>query len=194
MIKYIASIFIAAAMLLSSGIALADANGSVAANKWLRKAPTDGCDDACAATLSASTDRIKRNQTLYFTVIDDGGQDHTIQAGSKEDCTVGHASTGCSSSPLFVASDSLTICMDGDLEDGTAGSGVVTMYICSTSACTRATSVTGYGALGAADECTEFGNGTDQYNSFSIGNSWVYVDVSTTPASGETLLVWITAN
>jgi hypothetical protein len=46
------------------------------------------------------------------------------------------------------------------------------------------------------NKCAEFSaaDGEAGYNTFNVGNSWVYVDVTTAPPAGQTYLVWITAN
>jgi len=185
-----------AAMMMLSGVAYADANGSVAANKWLRIPPTD--DGANVLDLSTTSDRLQRNQTLYFTVVDQTvGGDKTVQQTDPVtlvDCTVGHASTGCASAPLFIASSTAMICVDEDMAGATAGGSVVTMYVCEDSSCTRATSVPGVTTI-SSDRCQEFmGGDATGYDSFNVGGSWVYVDVSTGPGDGETLLIWVTGN
>ena len=189
MIKYIASIFVAAA-LLTSGVAYADQDGSVALNKWVRGVPAN--DGTNAADLTATTERVQRNQTVYFLVANVSGTTETIQSGNLETCDETSATTGCASAPLFIASSTAMICLDVDL-GAAAGSGVVfTPYICNDKDCLRTESVA-CTAMPSADGCREFCS-ADTYDSFNPGGSWVYVDASTDPGSGQSALVWITGN
>jgi len=171
---------------------MAKAGDAVAANKWLKKMPTD--NGANVLELTATSSRIQRNQTLYFIVADVSG-DKTVQQldpTALASCTTPDT---CASAPLFVAAKSLTVCSVGDMEDATAGAGVVDMYICADSSCAIATSAKG-GELGAADECSKFflTGDTAATDGPDVGGSWVYVNVRVGPAGGETLLIWVTAN
>jgi len=189
-------------MMLSSGVAVADQDGSVALNKWLRKAPTDNGTNV--TELTATSNRIQRNQTLYFVVVDEdlpGTAPKTVQGGALVACDVTSPTTGCASAPLFIASTTAMICLDEDMADDTSGALSVFTYICEDSSCTRATSI--QGGIGqaslsggpAAGKCLEFGAyDGGGYDSFNVGGSWVYVDVSVAPDDGETALIWITAN
>jgi hypothetical protein len=69
------------------------------------------------------------------------------------------------------------------------------MYICEDSSCTRATSVSGFIPFTATDRCQEFmGGDVSGYDSFNVGGSWVYVNVTIAPANEETLVIWVTGN
>ena len=192
MIKYIASIFIAA-ILLVSGSALA--GDAVATNGWHRSIPADNCDATCAAA-ARSISRIQRGQTAYFPVIVTAGDQEQVvntTTGALANCD--ESSDTCTSAPLFIKAPSATICVDTDIGTVAATSGIVHTYICADSTCTVAKSVniTNYPNK---NKCAEFSaaDGEGGYNTFNVGNSWVYVDVTTAPAAGETYLVWITAN
>ena len=94
-----------AAMMMLSGVAVADVNGAVAANKWVRDVPTDNLANANPGPLRTAT-KLNRNQTLYFGFEIVGGTGHkTLVNGVRGDCTIGDGSIGCASAPLFIASN-----------------------------------------------------------------------------------------
>jgi hypothetical protein len=87
------------------------------------------------------------------------------------------------------------ICVDSDIGSAVPGAAQVSMYICEDSSCTRATSVPGFLNFNAVDRCQEFmGGDSNGYDSFNVGGSWVYVDVTIAPANEETLVIWVTGN
>jgi hypothetical protein len=204
-----------AAMMMLSGVAYADVNGAVAANKWVRDVPTDNLANANPGPLRTAT-KLNRNQTLYFGFEIVGGTGHkTLVNGVRGDCTIGDGSIGCASAPLFIASTSAVVCVDwdiatvGDIARNVSSPNVedaeISTFVCSDETCSRATSAgtVGGGQNLAADtsaggQCSEFMN-DDQYDGVNIGGNWVYLvlnqptDASPTVVS-STILLWIVGN
>ena len=196
MIKYIASIFIAAAILVAPGVSFSD--DSVAANKWLRKAPTDNV--ANVADLTATTTKVSRNQTVHFVVLED---DHTsgdtgkvVVGGALVACDITDAG-GCASAPLFIQSPAAHVCAVSETGDGSVAAAVVTLHICpAEDLCTdvRSIEVTLMDAS-LASKCMEVSPSSQatNYDVGNIGGSWVYVDFKDLGSgTGDTTHVWIT--
>jgi hypothetical protein len=170
----------------------------------MRKAPNDTL--ANFATVGARTDNtLRRNQTLYWAIENVVGTINVIDTSDpgapvKKACTIGGGT--CASAPLFISASTSIICMDGEL-DATLGDDnaiLVDMRICSDSTCADNVSITG-GALDASGidgalgngMCREFASG-HKYDGFNIGATWVFIEVTTQPADGETALIWVTGN
>ena len=198
MIKYIASIFIAAAILIAPGVSFS--NDAVAANKWLRKAPTDNV--ANVADLTATATKVSRNQTVHFVVYEPAVADNTtgqvVVEGALAACDIDNAG-GCASAPLFIQSSTAKICAVSETGDAAASGAVVRVYACpSEDLCTDNRSVGGMSIIGASvsDDCIEAftGIGGDtNYDLPNVGGSWIYVDVPTLgTTNGDTTHVWVT--
>jgi len=193
----------AAAMMLSSGVAVAD--DAQPDHGWMRAAPNDTLENF--AIVGARTDNtLRRNQTLYWAIENDTGTINVIDTSDpgapvKKVCTILDGT--CASAPLFISASTSIICMDGELDAtfGDANAILVDMRICSDSTCADNVSITG-GELDASEGpgegngagvCREFAAG-HKYDGFNIGATWVFIEVTTIPADGETALVWVTGN
>ena len=181
-------------IILVPSMAKADANGAVALNKWFRTAPVDA--DPPTSLSDRTVTSVKRNQTVYFLLYEDDGTGTTAktnQDGELTPCTFTDPSTGCSSAPLFIASEDALVCVDSDTSATTASAGVVDLYVCSDSSCLRTSSAGPIPLLlvGDTGACLNSNLGTD-FDGISLGGSWIYVDVSTNPdTAGENILVWV---
>ena len=160
---------------------------------WHRSVPTDGCNQACAAA-ARPTSRLQRNQTVYIPIVDVGGTVH-IPDTTADTITGTCNPTGgtCTSAPLFISATTATICLDTQMGSTTAGDVDIKMYVCSDSTCAAVDSIPFQGVLDD-DQCAEFGNTADIYNTVNVGHSWVYIEAEAALGSGETALVWITGH
>ena len=196
MIENIASVFIAAVILVAPGASFS--NDSVAANKWLRKAPTDNVGNV--ADLTGTTTKVGRNQTVHFVVLED---DHTsgdtgkvVVGGALVECDITDAG-GCASAPLFIQSPGAHVCAVSETGDGSVSAAVVRLHLCpAEDLCTDVRSVE-IGLLGAsnATRCMEASTSVqaEAYDMYNIGGSWVYVDFTDLGSgTGDTTHIWIT--
>jgi hypothetical protein len=182
---------VAMTMMLSSGAVVAD--DSVAANKWLIKAPTDNLGNV--ADLTVTTNRVKRHQTVYWAVHEPDNGDNTtgtvVVEGAQVACDT-DVTEGCASAPLFIASQDALICADGDMGSSATSGTLIKLYICpSSDLCThnaayRANLINN--EFGACYRAAALGDSPTP-----LGGAWIYVDVTTMPtATGDTALVWVT--
>jgi hypothetical protein len=182
-------------IILVPSMAKADVNGAVALNKWFRTAPVDA--DPPTSLSDRTVTSVKRNQTVYFLLYenDDTTEDaQTNQGGTLAPCTFNSPTIGCSSAPLFIASENALVCVDSDTSVTTESDGVVDLYVCSDSSCSRTSSAGPILLLEATktSACLNSNLGT-ALNGISLGGSWIYVDVSINPdTAGENILVWVT--
>ena len=167
-----------------------DANSN---HGWMRGVPNDNLDNVVTVG-SRTTNRVKRNQTVYWAIWHDSNPkviDTSTTTPSLTTCTVPGT---CVSAPLFIASTTAILCADSELAGVTDGDTVAKMRICSDSTCTDETSVEGQAAdPGPNGACYEWST-SDAYDGFNVGGMWVYLDVTTAPAAGATTLFWVTGN
>ena len=195
MIKYIASIFVAAAILVAPGASFSD--DSVAANKWLRTAPTDNLGNEGTALAGTAT-KVSRGQTVHFVVYEEAVADNTIGevvvGGVGVACDIDDAG-GCASAPLFIQSSTAHLCADSETGDTSNSGAIVKLHICpAEDLCTDTRSIeVSFLSSSAAGNCIEAGEGSDGYDLANIGGSWIYVDVTTLgTTNGDMTHVWIT--
>ena len=177
------------------------AGDSDADHGWMRAAPNDAL--ANHATVGLRTENnLRRNQTLYWGIMNDGDS-KVIDTGSSppvlEVCTV-DGSPNCSSAPLFISAPTAIVCMDTDIGGTGSGATAINMRICSDSTCADNTSIDGMNigdhataTPGAGGYCEEF-SGAQHYDGFNVGSMWVFLEVTIAPTSGGTTLVWIAGN
>jgi len=188
---------------LIPAITFADINGAVAENKWLMTRPTPAITNQ--TTLNRVTDRHRPGRSLYWPVVLVGaaGNENTIQqvngTPTRVQCTIGGASDGCASAPLFISGPSARVCVDADLASSSASGAVVDAYTCKDSNCLRTESVRLKNApiLDATDAstCFEVNGSGGSLKIIKAGGMWVYFDLSaaaTNPIPGKTLLVSVT--
>lgn len=155
---------------------------------WFRNVPAVGLTDADEAR---TINRLRRNQTIYWAVHYTGTVKQVIDTSASPPDLI--TCITCTSAPLFIASTTATICLDTNIGSITPSTTDIKMYACSDSTCAAATSIPLAGDI-ATEECVEFGNGNDQYNSVNLGNRWVYIEAQEAMTSGDTALVWITGH
>jgi len=178
---------------------MAKAGNAVAANKWMTVIPdsdemiaADGTDiTARFAPVRGSGQSIKRNQRFYMAFFKDGSAIHVNQGGVVAECSV--ATGDCTSAPLFIASETALICVDGDIGNASViGGNTIRVSICADSTCAAVKSVV-HGALlvEAINTACGVGGGAAGAAQPNIGGQWIYVELIDIPAGGEEVLVWI---
>ncbi len=196
MIKYIASVFIAAAILVAPGVSFSD--DSVAANKWLRKAPADNV--ANVADLTGTTTKVSRGQTVHFVVYENdhtsGDTGQVVVDGALAACDITDAG-GCASAPLFIQSPAAHVCVVSETGDGSASAAIVELHLCPTEdLCTDVRSLqTNLLQSSETTMCAEasFSGQAHNYDVTNIGGSWIYVDFTDLGSgTGDTTHVWVT--
>lgn len=186
-------------------IASSDTNGSVSDNSWYVVAPNQTTSNLSSFTSGRIVDRVQRGKTAFFlfTIINTS-EEATIQQSAdvptKVACTIGGDETnGCASAPLFIASQSATICVNSDLASNNNPSAAeITVYTCMDSTCNRnqAVDVRGSPILATTDNygCFEANGTGGSIDVVSSGGSWIYVVLSSAMdgSDGQTALVSVT--
>jgi hypothetical protein len=174
---------------------MAKANDAQPNHKWMRSAPNDNIVNLETAGLRTDNN-LRRNQTLYWAIYGEGSNATVINTSTsppeKFVCSVPGT---CVSAPLFISAPTATICVSTDIGAAASdGDTIANMRICADSTCADSVAITGSALNGiAAGVCTEF-SGSGVYDGFNVGAMWVFLDITTAPASGATTLFWIVGN
>ena len=194
--KFLTGVLTTAVFLLASGVAFA--GNAKPENKWMTEIPDS--DEMIAVNDTAITARfardqgtgqsVKRHQKVYMAFFDDDGDVHVNQDGKVATCT---ENDSCTSAPLFIASETALICVDGDIgASGAVGGNTIHVRICADSTCTSAKSF-GWGSNLAEGPTTGCGVGGQKAGAAqpSIGGQYIYIDLIGAPNNGDEVLVWV---
>jgi len=202
--RFLMCLAIMGALLAPSIAKAGDAN---ALHKWMTEIP-DGNEMIAAdgdpiaarfAPVRGAGQSIKRNQKVYMAFYNSGGDIHVNRNGEVATCTA-HATTGdCVSAPLFIAGESILMCVISDVTStsiSAALSTAIRVKVCLDSSCTAVASVNNGTSLvqdaGGLSVCGEGGsvNSVVDIDQVSLGGQWIYIELLGTFFSEPDVLVW----
>lgn len=192
-------LFIVVGLVFASS-AFGDVNGPVYENLWMIKSPgTPHVADL--SNLNQTTDRVRRNQTVYFVFdkkVGGGGSWYVVRDGNLDTaCVFNDSSNGCTTAPLYISSEGATACIDSDDTDTASNNATIQSYTCMVgeSGCLNTNAVwnrdINFIEPGSAGKCAEV-NGTGiNIKRRPAGGTWVYFDLTSEPTD-NTVVIWVT--